>query len=33
MENMLGSVARIPLKNNIKANFHAGGTAQKTGFN
>ena len=25
-----GSVARIPKKNNIKANFHAGGTAQKT---
>mgnify|MGYP006096687315 CR=1 FL=1 len=27
-----GSVARIPVKNNIKANFHAGGIAQKTGL-
>ena len=27
-----GSVARIPQKNNIKANFHAGGKAEKTGF-
>lgn len=27
-----GSVARIPLKNSIKANFHAGGIAQKTGL-
>lgn len=26
----VGSVARIPKKNNIKANFHAGGTAKKT---
>ena len=25
-----GSVSRIPEKNNIKANFHAGGTAMKT---
>ena len=25
-----GSVARIPQQNNIKANFHAGGIAQKT---
>jgi len=28
----VGSVARIPLKNSIKANFHAGGTAVKTGL-
>ena len=27
-----GSVSRIPKKNNIKANFHAGGTAKKTGL-
>ena len=27
-----GSVARIPLNNNIKANFHAGGIPQKTGL-
>jgi len=26
----VGSVARIPAKNSIKANFHAGGTAKKT---
>ena len=26
----VGSVARMPLKDNIKANFHAGGTAKKT---
>ena len=26
----VGSVARIPLKGNIKANFHAGGIAKKT---
>jgi glutathione synthase len=25
-----GSVARMPMKNSIKANFHAGGTAKKT---
>jgi len=25
-----GSVARIPAKNSIKANFHAGGLAKKT---
>ncbi|MDC1539030.1 glutathione synthase, partial [Pelagibacteraceae bacterium] len=25
-----GSVARIPAKNSIKANFHAGGSAKKT---
>ena len=28
----VGSVARIPKKGSIKANFHAGGTAKKTGF-
>jgi glutathione synthase len=28
----VGSVARIPAKNSIKANFHAGGTAKKTEF-
>ena len=28
----VGSVSRIPKKNNIKANFHAGGTAKKTGL-
>ena len=28
----VGSVARIPMKNSIKANFHAGGTAKKTGL-
>ncbi|MDC6448369.1 glutathione synthase [Alphaproteobacteria bacterium] len=28
----VGSVARIPAKGNIKANFHAGGTAEKTGL-
>ena len=27
-----GSVARIPSKNSIKANFHAGGVAKKTGL-
>ena len=27
-----GSVARIPAKNSIKANFHAGGVAKKTGL-
>ena len=27
-----GSVARIPKKNSIKANFHAGGIAKKTGL-
>ena len=27
-----GSVSRIPLKNNIKANFHAGGIAEQTGL-
>ena len=27
-----GSVARMPMKNSIKANFHAGGIAQKTGL-
>ena len=27
-----GSVARMPMKNSIKANFHAGGTAKKTGL-
>jgi len=26
----VGSVARMPMKNSIKANFHAGGTAKKT---
>ena len=26
----VGSVARMPMKNSIKANFHAGGSAQKT---
>ncbi|MDC1256726.1 hypothetical protein N8Z66_03485 [Pelagibacteraceae bacterium] len=26
----VGSVARIPAKNSIKANFHAGGSAKKT---
>ena len=28
----VGSVARMPMKNSIKANFHAGGTANKTGL-
>ena len=28
----VGSVARIPPKGSIKANFHAGGTAEKTGL-
>ena len=28
----VGSVARIPKKGSIKANFHAGGSAQKTGL-
>jgi len=28
----VGSVARIPAKNSIKANFHAGGSAKKTGL-
>ena len=28
----VGSVARIPLKGSIKANFHAGGSAKKTGL-
>ena len=28
----VGSVARMPMKNSIKANFHAGGTAKKTGL-
>ncbi|MDC1296640.1 glutathione synthase, partial [Alphaproteobacteria bacterium] len=28
----MGSVARIPLENNIKANFHAGGIAKKVGL-
>ena len=28
----VGSVARIPTHNSIKANFHAGGRAQKTGL-
>ena len=28
----VGSVARIPMKNSIKANFHAGGIAKKTGL-
>ena len=28
----VGSVARIPSKGSIKANFHAGGTAKKTGL-
>ncbi len=28
----VGSVARIPLEGNIKANFHAGGIAKKTGL-
>jgi glutathione synthase len=27
-----GSIARIPAKNSIKANLHAGGTAKKTGL-
>jgi glutathione synthase len=27
-----GSVARMPMKNSIKANFHAGGKAKKTGL-
>ena len=30
--NYEGSVARIPKKNSIKANFHAGGIAKKTGL-
>ena len=30
--NYVGSVARIPKKGSIKANFHAGGSAQKTGL-
>ena len=28
----VGSVARMPMKDSIKANFHAGGTAKKTGL-
>ena len=28
----VGSVARIPKKGNLKANFHAGGIPQKTGL-
>ena len=28
----VGSVVRMPMKNSIKANFHAGGTAKKTGL-
>ena len=28
----VGSVARIPMENSIKANFHAGGTSKKTGL-
>ena len=28
----VGSIARIPAKNSIKANLHAGGTAKKTGL-
>ena len=28
----VGSVARVPRIGNIKANFHAGGTAKKTGL-
>ena len=28
----VGSVARMPMKNSIKANFHAGGIAKKTGL-
>ena len=30
--NYVGSVARIPSEGSIKANFHAGGSAKKTGF-
>lgn len=30
--NYIGSVARIPKKGSIKANFHAGGYAKKTGL-
>ena len=30
--NYEGSVARMPKKNSIKANFHAGGIAKKTGL-
>ena len=28
----VGSVARIPKKGSIKANFHAGGSAQRSGL-